>query len=158
MDSQQASCVELFYVLQALNQAWEGEEHQLSRAQGLNRTDLKVLSLVQTQEHLTSGQLAATLGLSTAGISAVLDRLEAKDLIERKADETDRRRVVILLGSKFAPHLSAQRQIAEKLQRVCTRLDETELHHLIGTLHMVLDEFISHNPSPVLTSAFSKEP
>jgi DNA-binding MarR family transcriptional regulator len=42
-----------------------------------------------------AGELAATLGLSTAAISAMASRLEAAGYARREMDPTDRRRVVL---------------------------------------------------------------
>ena len=52
---------------------------------------------------------SAVLGTDTAGMTKLLDRLEAKDLIERHPNPGDRRSVVIALtehGRELAPRLA----------------------------------------------------
>jgi DNA-binding MarR family transcriptional regulator len=62
---------------------------------GINQTDLICLDLLARQGPMGAGQLAATLGLTTAAISAMATRLEAGGYAHREMDPTDRRRVLI---------------------------------------------------------------
>ena len=62
---------------------------------GINQTDLICLDLLVRQGPMGAGQLAATLGLTTAAISAMATRLEAGGYAHREMDPTDRRRVLI---------------------------------------------------------------
>lgn len=62
---------------------------------GLNRTDIRALDIINMQEGLTAGQLAARLKLTTGAITGVLDRLERAGRAQRTHDQDDRRRVVI---------------------------------------------------------------
>jgi DNA-binding MarR family transcriptional regulator len=62
---------------------------------GLNRTDMRALDIINMQEGLTAGQLAAKLKLTTGAITGVLDRLERAGHARRTHDQDDRRRVVV---------------------------------------------------------------
>lgn len=62
---------------------------------GLNKTDMQALDLVVRNEGLTAGQLAERLCITTAAMTAVLDRLERSHLAVRSEDVEDRRRVVV---------------------------------------------------------------
>jgi DNA-binding MarR family transcriptional regulator len=62
---------------------------------GLNRTDMRALDIINMQEGLTAGQLAARLKLTTGAITGVLDRLERAGHARRMHDQEDRRRVVV---------------------------------------------------------------
>jgi DNA-binding MarR family transcriptional regulator len=62
---------------------------------GLNRTDIRALDIINMQEGLTAGQLAARLKLTTGAITGVLDRLERAGHARRTHDQEDRRRVVV---------------------------------------------------------------
>jgi DNA-binding MarR family transcriptional regulator len=63
---------------------------------GLNSTDIKCLDLARDEPQLTAGRLAEVTGMSTSAITAVLDRLERRGLIERQRDPADRRKVIVV--------------------------------------------------------------
>ena len=64
-------------------------------ALGINLTDARCLDILGNEGgSLTAGRLAQLSGLTTAAITAVLDRLEAKGYVTRVRDESDRRRVL----------------------------------------------------------------
>ena len=88
---------------------------------GINATDLNCLNIVALTGHLTAGELAAQTGLTTASITAVLDRLEEGGFVRRVRDPRDRRRVTVELsagpglskvGSTFGPVVNAWRAAA----------------------------------------------
>jgi DNA-binding HxlR family transcriptional regulator len=88
---------------------------------GINATDLNCLNIVALTGHLTAGELAAQTGLTTASITAVLDRLEEGGFVRRVRDPHDRRRVIVELsagpglskvGSTFGPVVNAWRAAA----------------------------------------------
>lgn len=67
-----------------------------AEALGINRTDARCLDLLgQAGEALSAGRLAAASGLTTAAITGVIDRLEARGYVERVPDPADRRRVLV---------------------------------------------------------------
>jgi DNA-binding MarR family transcriptional regulator len=62
---------------------------------GLHTTDLRVLDIVFMRGRLTAGDLAKATGLSSGSVTALVDRLIAAGLVERRDDPTDRRKVWI---------------------------------------------------------------
>ncbi len=62
---------------------------------GLNRTDLRCMSLLFNRGPMTAGQLAEATDLSPGAMTTVLDRLERAGLAHRLADPEDRRRVLV---------------------------------------------------------------
>jgi DNA-binding MarR family transcriptional regulator len=62
---------------------------------GINRTDLRCLDVLLEQGRATAGYLAEALGLTTGSITAMLDRLERLDYVQRTPDPADRRRVEV---------------------------------------------------------------
>lgn len=88
---------------------------------GINATDLNCLNIVALTGHLTAGELAGQTGLTTASITAVLDRLEEGGYVRRVRDPRDRRRVMVELsagpglskvGRTFGPVVNAWRAAA----------------------------------------------
>ncbi|MGH8871482.1 MAG: MarR family winged helix-turn-helix transcriptional regulator [Acidimicrobiia bacterium] len=67
---------------------------------GINRTDGRVLDIVDQHGQMTAGDLAREIGLTTGAVTAVVDRLEKADLLQRKGDPTDRRKVLIELTTE----------------------------------------------------------
>jgi DNA-binding MarR family transcriptional regulator len=68
---------------------------------GLNRTDTRVIDIVQRAGRITAGQLAVEARLTTGAVTAVVDRLESAGLIRRIRDTEDRRRVLL----EATPHV-----------------------------------------------------
>jgi DNA-binding MarR family transcriptional regulator len=64
---------------------------------GINRSDGRCLDVVDRFGELTAGELAREIGLTTGAVTAMVDRLEAAELLQRKSDLNDRRKVLIEL-------------------------------------------------------------
>ena len=114
---------------------------------GINATDLNCLNLLSFSGQMTAGQLARATGLTTASITAVIDRLEEAGFVRRERDAADRRRVVVRLvteravrevASVFLPLVQAWQQLAE-------RYTDDELRLIVdfyGQLEQVLRDHI----------------
>jgi MarR family transcriptional regulator, organic hydroperoxide resistance regulator len=68
---------------------------QVAHSIGLNATDLQCLNLLELQGALTPGELARCCGLTTGGVTVVLDRLEKAGYVRREANPRDRRSLLI---------------------------------------------------------------
>jgi DNA-binding MarR family transcriptional regulator len=64
---------------------------------GVNRTDLRIIGLLDQAGTLSAGQLSAAAGLSPAATSTAIQRLLAAGYLTRGADGQDRRRAVLAL-------------------------------------------------------------
>ena len=64
---------------------------------GVNATDLRCLNILENQGPITAGRLAELSGLTTAAVTAVLDRLEGHGYARRERVEKDRRQVIVEL-------------------------------------------------------------
>lgn len=62
---------------------------------GVNRTDLRCLELLGAAGARSPTALAAALGMTTGGMTTVLDRLERAGYARRRPDAHDRRRLVV---------------------------------------------------------------
>jgi DNA-binding MarR family transcriptional regulator len=70
------------------------------RAMGINATDGRCLDIIDRRGLISAGQLATEAGLTTGAVTAVLDRLEAKELVRRVPDPDDRRRILVEVTDK----------------------------------------------------------
>ncbi|MFW6033150.1 MAG: MarR family winged helix-turn-helix transcriptional regulator [Phycisphaeraceae bacterium] len=75
----------------------EAEVHSRQMVQqcGLSGPQLLVLRELDRAGGLGAGDLAASISVSQATISGILDRLERRGLVRRRRSEADRRRVVV---------------------------------------------------------------
>jgi DNA-binding MarR family transcriptional regulator len=62
---------------------------------GINRTDMRCLDILEREGPMTAGRLAGEAGLTSGGITAVLDHLERAGYVKRVRDTQDRRRVMV---------------------------------------------------------------
>jgi DNA-binding MarR family transcriptional regulator len=87
---------EVIYASRASEVANERFDALACAALGINRTDATCLNIVDNEGGaITAGRLAELAGLTTAAVTAVVDRLEAKGYLRRARDENDRRRVIV---------------------------------------------------------------
>ena len=85
---------ELGAALQRYQRSVQAYDDAVGRALGLGPADLRCLDWLADGPK-TAGMLATATGLRPAATTALIDRLEAKGLVERVRDEHDRRRVLV---------------------------------------------------------------
>jgi DNA-binding MarR family transcriptional regulator len=68
---------------------------------GVNRTDVMCLDILARLGTVPAGRLAEESRLTTGAITAVLDRLERAGYVQRLADPSDRRRVLVETTERF---------------------------------------------------------
>jgi DNA-binding MarR family transcriptional regulator len=111
---------------------------------GVHRTDGRCLELLGDGV-LSPTALAKALGLTTGAVTMSLDRLEGRGLVQRAADPSDRRRIVVNLTESarqqmseiFGPMIAESAKIFEDctddelrfLARVMSRGSEVLTHH-----------------------------
>ena len=87
----------LTYLLKRALMNLEDLHHQHLDPLSINARELTVLLLLQAREPESQQQAAARLGIDRTSMVGLLDGLEAKGLVERRADSKDRRRNVVAL-------------------------------------------------------------
>lgn len=90
---------------------------------------------------LTIGEQARHLGLTAATVTELVDRLEARRLVERMRDERDRRRVFVWLTSEGRRRAAGHPEVLETglLASAVARMGHGERAHLIAGLRALLD-------------------
>jgi DNA-binding MarR family transcriptional regulator len=95
---------------------------------GLNATDLRCLALAAAEPGITASRLAELSGLTTGAITGVLDRLERERLVERQADPSDRRRILVRVLPDRAHEVDAVYEpVNEQIATVLSDFDEHQL-------------------------------
>lgn len=98
---------ELLHLARAHEAANDAFDEVACQKLGINRTDLRCLNVVDNEGPMTAGRLAELSGLTTAAVTAVLDRLERAGYARRVRAEVDRRQVIVevtpLLAERAGP-------------------------------------------------------
>jgi DNA-binding MarR family transcriptional regulator len=62
---------------------------------GMHATDIETMDLLNTLGPMTAGELAGRTGLSSGATTRLIDRMERAGYVRRRADEHDRRCVIV---------------------------------------------------------------
>jgi DNA-binding MarR family transcriptional regulator len=68
---------------------------KMAERAGLHLTDMQCINLLDVLGPVTPGKLAGSTGLTTGGVTVMLDRLEKAGLVKREPNPNDRRSVLI---------------------------------------------------------------
>lgn len=120
---------QVIYAARANEAANDRFDSLASEALGVNRTDAACLNIIDNEGRaITAGRLAELSGLTTAAVTAVVDRLEAKGYARRVRDENDRRRVIVELTPLLLERAAAiWGPLGEEARREFDRLTANQL-------------------------------
>src|SRR5690606_41830856 len=68
----------------------------IARKAGLSGSDLKYLGLILQHREMTAGELSRLTGLTTGAVTGLIDRLENRQILERRVTKADRRKDMIV--------------------------------------------------------------
>lgn len=88
---------ELSWEVRAAQGATDQMDDAACRALGINRTDGRCMDVIDREGPVSAGRLAEASGLTTAAVTAVIDRLAKAGYARRLDDPSDRRRVLVEL-------------------------------------------------------------
>lgn len=109
---------------------------------GLNRTDLRLLDILDTEGPMPSGKLADINRLSRPAMSAALDRLERSGYARRVRGTEDRRQVIVEVTPKLAERVTEiWGPMAEAGDRIFGRFTAAELETVARFMRSALDVF-----------------
>jgi DNA-binding MarR family transcriptional regulator len=90
--------------------------------------DLKALELIMALESISTGHLAQVMGVSSGGITALINRLEAAGYVERGRHPLDRRIIVIRARPGSHANMEHLRGLVDDFtERSATRYDVDQL-------------------------------
>lgn len=132
-------------LLRRISRAVDVHSRQLSVQQGLTGPQLVCLRELRG-ERLTPSDLAKKVSVSQATVTGILDRLEARGLVQRERNPDDKRRVFVWLTergreavsvapqplqARFARRLGGvpfdeQKRIEQALERIVQMMEEAE--------------------------------
>jgi DNA-binding MarR family transcriptional regulator len=108
---------------------------QNARDCGLTRSQWQVLATLANNEGVNQSGLAELLEIEPITLGRIIDRLEARGLIERHPDPSDRRVWLLHLTSAARPKLSQLRRLGEVTRgEALADVPEADAEHLLKTL------------------------
>ncbi|MFB9265195.1 homoprotocatechuate degradation operon regulator HpaR [Bradyrhizobium erythrophlei] len=112
------------------------------RNHGLTEQQWRILRALTSVDQIEVTELARVAFLLGPSLSRILRDLEARQLIERKAAETDLRRAVVSISAKGMKLIEAVAPSSEAIYAEITRRygarKLVELHEMLGALEMSL--------------------
>ncbi len=112
----------------AFQDATDEVDEAAARRLGLNRTDLRCLSVLSQRDGLGASELAAAAGLTRGAMTTVLDRLEASGYARRAWDRQDRRAVRVEMTAVARKRIDAlYRPLARSGARLLATYSTAEL-------------------------------
>jgi MarR family transcriptional regulator, organic hydroperoxide resistance regulator len=114
---------------------------QVADRVGLRLTDMQCINVLELMGPSTPGELARSTGLTTGGVTVMLDRLEKAGYVKRVPNPRDRRSVLVRLNPTKLKKMQAF--YGEINQRMAALLDETPDREL----RSVVDLFSKMNAS-----------
>lgn len=115
--------------------------HAAASRLGINITDLECLRLVSVGSGLTAGTIAQASNLTTGATTTVIDRLERAGYVQRKNDDQDRRKVVVVAtGAIQQRGQDLGKPMRELINNVLGRYDDGQLDFLNRVLTELCEE------------------
>lgn len=95
---------------------------------GIPLTDMQCLNILELLGPVTPGKLAECTGLSTGGVTVMLDRLEKSGYARRERNPHDRRSVLVLANAQKMRMLHTYYdEVTEHLQAFLAAMPVTEI-------------------------------
>ena len=113
---------------------------QVAEQLGLGVSDMQFMSYLQQEGPLSPGRLSELSGLKSGSVTGVIDRLEQAGWVHRERDESDRRKVrVVLNEERLNAAESPYAGQAANLRRVLDTFDPLELDTIARFLERLND-------------------
>lgn len=129
---------QLQQALRRISRSLDQRSRMLLHQTGLSTPQALVLQALSHHGAMSAGELAHAVSASQATLSDILDRLAARELISRRRDTRDKRRVEITLtaaGGEVAH--AAPPLLPEAFQSTFAELPDWEQSQVIATLQRV---------------------
>jgi DNA-binding MarR family transcriptional regulator len=111
---------------------------QVAERVGLHLTDMQCINLLDLLGPVTPGKLAECTGLTTGGVTVMLDRLEKAGLVKREPNPNDRRSVLVRVNPRKLRKINAlYAGINKQLDAFFSDTPEAELQSVVKFLSRV---------------------
>lgn len=131
-------------VLLACRELWaamEAFDEMACRSLGVGRSDLRALNMLENGP-LSAAVLADRLGLTRGSVTALIDRLEAAELVTRQLTPHDRRSITVGLQPSAWQALAAiYRPLGQRVAAVGAATTERDRRALVRGLESIAAAF-----------------
>jgi len=111
-----------------------------ARAHGMTRAQWGILLQVERKPGVVQKELADTLEVEPITVARLVDRLQARGMIERRPDPTDRRCWRLHLTDAARPLMAEiDSQLRELARATCVGIDPTQLDEVYASLTQMRD-------------------
>jgi DNA-binding MarR family transcriptional regulator len=108
---------------------------QVADRVGLRLTDVQCINVLELMGPSTPGELARCTGLTTGGVTVMLDRLEKAGYIKREPNPRDRRSVLVRLKpTKLKKVHALYEEINQRTAALLDQTPESELRSVVNLL------------------------
>jgi DNA-binding MarR family transcriptional regulator len=102
-------------------------------------------NILTTQNGITQREIADKLGSDTSSLIPLIDRLEAKELVERKPDPSDRRINRLYLTKKAEALLGPMHSCVLSIRKILTRgIHRDQLEIIEQVLERINENLVNH--------------
>lgn len=144
---------ELLIALRKIIRAIDMHSRKLNKDVGLTGPQLMILQNVGKNDGVMVREIADTINLSSATVTSVLDRMEARGLVKRVRSTIDKRKVGVYLTDKGELALStAPLPLQANFTNKFNELEEWEQSQMVATLQRLASMMNAQNvdAAPVL--------
>jgi MarR family transcriptional regulator, organic hydroperoxide resistance regulator len=108
---------------------------QIADRVGLRLTDMQCINALELMGPSTPGELARFTGLTTGGVTVMLDRLEKGGYLKREPNPRDRRSVLVHLNLTKVKKMQAfYGEINQRMEALLDETPERELRSVVKLL------------------------
>jgi DNA-binding MarR family transcriptional regulator len=108
---------------------------QIADRVGLRLTDMQCINVLELMGPSTPGELARFTGLTTGGVTVMLDRLERGGYLKREPNPRDRRSVLVHLNPAKLKKIQAfYDEINDRMTALLDETSERELRSVVKLL------------------------
>ncbi|QND50479.1 MarR family transcriptional regulator (plasmid) [Phyllobacterium sp. 628] len=123
---------------------------QRAKSFGLTRSQWQTLAYLNNNEGIHQAGLAEILEIEPITLVRILDKLQERNLIERRRHATDRRIWLLFLTDEARPHLADMRVIGDVTRsEALANVSDADREHLIRTLTLMKSNLIDACQTPV---------
>jgi DNA-binding MarR family transcriptional regulator len=119
--------------------------HGIAQRIGLSATEFECYSLLLEQGPMTAGQLGAACGLSSGGVTGLINRLLRQGFVTRERDPKDRRRVIITGVQNQVVHqklLALYAPVGQGFDEMMTHYSDAQLKTLLDFMQRADDMIV----------------
>lgn len=152
---------EVLISLRRIIRAIDLHSRSLIQRFGLTGPQLIILEELEERGECSISELAKAISLSMATVTGILSRLESRDLIERRRDEQDRRKVLVTTTSACKEVLSrAPTPLQESFISEFDKLHDWEQTLMVSSLQRIVTmmEATTIDATPMLVTGAIDEP